>query len=316
MITLGIDVGGTKVLGVGLDGSGSVVAERRAPTPTPAAGEAMLDILATVAAGLAATVAETAGEDPTALGVGMPGLVQDSRVLRLGPHLAGIVDLDVSAGPLAGLPGLPGLPVVADNDATCAMAAEHALGAARDASDALTVTIGTGIGGGVLCGGRLVRGAHGFAGEIGHMVVDPAGPLCPCGHRGCWEGYASGRGLGRLARDAALGGRAPGLVRRAGGDPEAVRGEHVTGAAAGGDRGALAVLGTFGWWLALGLANLVDVLDPEVVIVGGGLAQAGDLLLDPVRDSFAGLVEAAGHRPEVPILPAALGERAGAIGAA
>jgi len=128
------------------------------------------------------------------------------------------------------------------------------------------------------------------------MVVDPNGPPCPCGRRGCWERYASGSGLGRIAREAAHAGRAPGVVAAAGGDPEAVRGPHVTAAAADGDAGALAIMRDFAWWVALGVANLVNVLDPSIVVIGGGLAEAGDLLLEPVRAAYTDLVLAAEHR--------------------
>src|SRR5687768_5044950 len=145
-------------------------------------------------------------------------------MLRVGPNLPDVVDLDVP-GTLA--PAL-GVPVVADNDATCAAWAEHRRGACRDASEAVVVTLGTGIGAGLVSDGRLIRGAHGMAGEPGHMTVDPDGPPCPCGRRGCWERYASGSGLARLAREAAVAGRADAVVARAGGDPEDVRGEHLT----------------------------------------------------------------------------------------
>ena len=148
------------------------------------------------------------------------------------------------------------------------------------------------------------------------MVVDPNGPPCPCGKRGCWERFASGTGLGRLARDAASGGRLDAAVALAGGDPEAVRGEHVTASARAGDAESQAVLDSFARWIALGLANLVNVLDPSVIVIGGGLVEAADLLLPEVRARFAALVLAGEHRPIVPIVPAVLGERAGAIGAA
>jgi glucokinase len=148
------------------------------------------------------------------------------------------------------------------------------------------------------------------------MVVDPRGPACPCGRRGCWERFASGSGLGRLGRDAAEAGRCPAVIDLADGDAEAVRGEHVAAAARVGDDGALAVVQEFAWWVALGVANLVNVLDPEVVVIGGGLAEMGDLLLGPVRHHYAQLVLAPTFRPHVPIVAATLGERAGAIGAA
>ncbi|MBV9933561.1 MAG: ROK family protein, partial [Actinobacteria bacterium] len=171
-------------------------------------------------------------------------------------------------------------------------------------------------GGGIILGGSLFRGANGFAGEIGHVVVDPNGPFCPCGQRGCWERYASGSGLGWLGREVAVAGQAARVVALAGGDPEAVRGEHVTRAAAEGDAQALAVLDRFGWWVALGLANLANIFDPSRFVVGGGLVEAGTLLLEPVSRHFLELVEAVAHRPPIGIVAATLGERAGAIGAA
>src|SRR5205807_3790376 len=154
------------------------------------------------------------------------------------------------------------------------------------------VTLGTGIGGGIVADGRLYRGANGFAGEIGHMVVDPHGPLCPCGQRGCWERFASGSGLGRLGREAAMAGAAPRLVELAGGDAEAVRGEHVTEAAREGDGEARAVMERFAWWGALGLVNLVNAFDPALFVIGGGLVAAGDLLFDPLRSQFSELLDA------------------------
>jgi glucokinase len=178
------------------------------------------------------------------------------------------------------------------------------------------VTLGTGIGGGVVCGGVLQRGANGFGGEPGHMVVDPKGPPCPCGRRGCWERFASGSGLGRLAREAAESGHGARFLGFAGGDPEDVRGEHVTRAALEGDAEALEVFREFGWWAALGIANLVNLLDPEIVVVGGGLVGAGEVVMKPIRDAFPSLVLAAERRPQVSIVPAQLGNDAGAIGAA
>ncbi|MEJ7582766.1 MAG: ROK family protein [Acidimicrobiales bacterium] len=178
------------------------------------------------------------------------------------------------------------------------------------------ITLGTGIGAGITVKGEVLRGANGFAGEPGHMVVNPNGPPCPCGRRGCWERYASGSGLGRLAREAAHAGLASGVVALAGGECENVRGEHVTAAAESGDPAALKVLEDFGWWVALGIANLVNVLDSEVIVIGGGLVEAGDLVLDPTRRAYAELVLAAEHRPPVDIVSAQLGEHAGAIGAA
>ena len=230
----------------------------------------------------------------------------------MGPHLRRLHDVALAEL----LAQRSGRPTVVDNDANCHAVAEQAGGAARGYDEALVVTLGTGIGAGIITSGQLLRGAHGFAGEPGHMVVDPNGPPCPCGKRGCWERVASGSGLGRLARDAAEGGRLDAVVERAGGDPDAVRGEHVTDSARAGDADARVVLGQFAHWIALGLANLANVLDPAIIVIGGGLVEAADLLLPEVRSRFADLVMAGDRRPEVPIVAAELGERAGAIGAA
>jgi glucokinase len=159
-------------------------------------------------------------------------------------------------------------------------------------------------------------GSAGFAGEIGHMVVDPAGPACPCGRRGCWERFASGAGLGVQAREAALAGRLDQVVTLAGGDPESVRGEDVSAAAAAGDPSAQQVIRDVGWWVGFGLANLACVVDPECFVLGGGLVRAGDLLLESARSTYAALVEGGARRPLAAIVPAAFGERAGAVGAA
>lgn len=309
--TIGVDIGGTKILGVAVDTSrpgGPLMAEVRRPTPR--GGTAIVGAIVEV---VRAATQEAGAVDVDAVGVGLPGLVDRTGVLRSGPNLPGVVDLDVE-GPLRA--ALAGPVVVSENDANCAAWAERERGACRGASDAVVVTLGTGIGAGVIAGGELFRGAHGMAGEAGHMIVDPRGPRCPCGRRGCWERYASGSGLGFLAQEAAVAGRAEAVVALAGGDPEAVRGEHVTAAARSGDAGALAVIDEFGWWVALGLANLVNVFDPELVVVGGGLVAEGDLLLAPTRDAFGTLVLGAGHRPSVPIVAAEMGERSGAAGAA
>ncbi len=306
-LTIGVDVGGTKILGLAVDhtADAEVGVESRRPTPVGAA--ALVDALVAV---IEAVRADAPGE-VTAVGVGVAGLVGLDGTLRVGPNLPGILDFPV----VDAVRERVGLPVTADNDATCATWAERERGAAAGARDAVLVTLGTGIGAGIVAGGELQRGANGFAGEPGHMVVDPHGPPCPCGRRGCWERFASGSGLGRLARDAAHAGRAARMIELAGGDPENVKGEHVTAAAREGDADAIAVFESFAWWVALGVANLVNVLDPAVVVVGGGLAEADELLLAPVRIAYRELVLAAPHRPEVAIVKAALGERAGAIGA-
>lgn len=304
VISIGLDVGGTKVLAVAIDPARpeAVVAEGRVPTPEGGAG--LVDVLL--------DLVDSLGVAPASIGVGVPGLVDRTGMLHMGPHLHRMHEV-----PLATLlRDRSGVAAVVDNDANCHALAELAAGAALGAAEALVVTLGTGIGAGIITDGRVLRGAHGYAGEPGHMVVDPTGPPCPCGKRGCWERFASGTGLGRLARDAAEAGRLDAAVVLAGGDPEAVRGEHVTAAARAGDEQSQVVLDELAFWIGLGLANLVNVLDPAVIVIGGGLVEAADLLLPEVRRQLARLVMAGSQRPEVPVVPAALGERAGAIGAA
>jgi glucokinase len=304
-VTIGVDIGGTKILAVAVDPRGVVDSELWARTPP--GGQELLDAVATLVTRLRPQ------ETTVAVGVGAPGLVDEDGVLRFAPNLPAIVGLPIRDGLEARVSGSW---VRVGNDASFAGWAEHVLGAGRGHRDLLLVTLGTGIGGGIVSGGRLQEGANGFAGEIGHMVVDPHGPACPCGKRGCWERWASGSGLGRLGQKAVAAGLARRVVELAGGDPEAIRGEHVTRAASEGDADARAVMGTYAWWLALGLANLSNIFDPATIVLGGGLVEAGPILLEPTRLAFAELIEAAPYRPPVAIVPARMGARSGAIGAA
>jgi glucokinase len=299
----GIDLGGTKCLALVLDGE-QVVGEARVPTPRR--GDALVDAMVGAVRQLEATAAVEA------VGVGAPGLVDREGVLRIAPNLPAAEGMALRS--LLG--SRLGVPVVVDNDATCAAWGETRLGAARGHHDVVLVTLGTGIGGGIVTDGRVHRGANGFAGEVGHMVVDPSGPRCPCGQRGCWERFASGSGLGRLAREAAIAGSTPRVVELAGGDPEDVRGEHLTAAAAEGDGPAAEVIERFAWWVALGLANLANIFDPAAFVLGGGLVRSAEALLAPTRAAFAGLLQGAARRPPIAIVAAELGERAGAVGAA
>ena len=298
---IGIDVGGTKCLGVVLDDDGEVVEEQRRPTPPGT--EAFVDTLAELAGALGVT---------DSLGIGVPGMVTLDGIIKASPNLIDIADFHV--GDM--LSERLGFRVEVGNDATCAAAAEWKLGAARGANDIIMVTLGTGIGGGVVAAGQLIRGANGFTGEIGHMVVDPDGLPCPCGRRGCWERYASGSGLAQIAREAAIGKRLRRIVQFAGGDPERVRGEDVQAAAREGDAEALEVIDSFGRWVALGLNNLTNLLDPELFVLGGGLAASGDLYLGPIQKWFTQLLYAPDLRPHPRLVFALLGERAGAVGAA
>lgn len=296
----GIDVGGTKFLGVVMDDAGTVVTEHRRPTPK--GSESLIEALVEFARGL--------GEWDS-LGIGVPGLITRRGTLRASPNLTDVTELDVRGRVAAAL----GREVVVDNDATCATLAEWRFGAGRGSDDLVLVTLGTGIGGGIVSGGNLQRGANGFAGEIGHMVVDPDGPRCPCGRRGCWERYASGSALARLTREAPSIETSE-VIRQAGGDVDAITGEHVVVAARAGDRLATSVVDDFARWIAIGLANLTNALDPSVLVLGGGLAASADVLVDPVKKWFSDLLYAPELRPHPSLEFAHFGERAGAIGAA
>jgi glucokinase len=306
--TIGVDVGGTKLLGVVLAADRTdVLAEIRRPTPRGA--EAFVDGMAAVAVDLAA---EAGLGDDARIGFGVAGLVDHRGVLRHGPNQPGIRELDVRGRLTATL----GERVVVDNDGNCAVRAERASGAAQGRDDVVLVTLGTGIGAGIVVGGEVRRGANGMAGEPGHTMVDPTGPPCPCGLKGCWERYASGAGLARMARDAAEAGQLAAVLDAVGGDPAAIHGEDVVAAARAGDEAAHGVLDQFAWWTAVGLANLTAVLDPEVLVLGGGLIDAADLWLDDVRRHLPELLVASDHREVPPVEAARHGGHAAALGAA
>ena len=318
-IGIGLDVGGTKVLACALDEEGNLLAERRLSSPqTPdALFAALVDCVAELRSEVTARGAELRG-----VGVGVPGLVDRAGVLHETANLHGMTELDLPGALEPRLSELLGPPagerpwrLVVDNDASCAAVAEHAWGAGRGGVDSVLVTLGTGIGGGIISAGRLVRGAGNFAGEIGHTVIDPSGPLCGCGRHGCWERFSSGTGLAWLARRAAAAGRAPRLAALAGG-PELVEGHHVVLAAGEGDSGAAAVIEEYGEYLTIGLANLAEALDPDRIILGGGLITAGDVLFGPGLRRYRTTYRRGSGPRAVPIVFATLGERAGAYGAA
>lgn len=306
-MTCGIDIGGTKIAGAVVDGDGQVMAEARVVSPAtdPTAVETAV----------AALVAELAAKHPvTAVGVGAAGYIASDRsTVLFAPNIAWRNE------PLgADLSRLTGLPVVVENDANAAAWGEFRYGAGRDVDDQLLVTVGTGVGGGVIAGGHLLRGAHGVAAEIGHLCVVPEGRQCGCGNRGCLEQYGSGTALVRATREAVAGSSllARDLLQRAGGDPEAITGPMITDAAKEGDRFAIEQFERLGEWLGHGLASLAAVLDPAVIVVGGGVSEAGDLLLEPLRASFARELTGRGFRPTAEVRQAVLGNRAGVIGAA
>jgi glucokinase len=304
-VGIGVDAGGTKVLGVVADGSGTVLDEVLDDTPAEDA-EASADTIVSVAVRLAER-----HPDAVALGVGAAGMVTRDGVMRFAPNVAW------REFPLrAHVEDKVDLPTVVENDGNVAAWGEFRFGAGSGAAEMLMVTVGTGIGGGIVSGGRLFHGANGFAGEIGHIIVEPGGPLCGCGNYGCWEQVAAGRAIDRLGKAAAREHPESDIARMAGGDPDAVTGPIVTQAARSGDPMAIRVLASVGRRLGEGIAGLVNILDPEVVVIGGGAVVAGDLLLDPARAGFLEAVEAPGHRAEVSIVAARLGRHAGAVGAA
>jgi glucokinase len=304
-LAVGVDVGGTKVAALLTDDRGTVLDRKVVHSPADDA-EATVATVVSLARDLAA-----AHEGVVAVGIGAAGLVSREGVMRFAPNLAWR-EFPIGERVAEGV----GMPVLVDNDANVAAWGEFRFGAGRSANHLLLVTVGTGIGGGIVAGGALYRGAHGFAAEIGHIIVDPGGPVCGCGNVGCWEQVASGRAIERLGRTAAAEHPDSVLGRAAGGNPLSIDGPTVTNAAREGDPISLRILELVGMRLGEGIAGLVNVLDPDVVVVGGGASSAGDLLLEPARRSFVDAVEAPEHRPEVPILPAELGNDAGAIGAA
>ena len=301
--TIGLDIGGTKVLGVRLDAAGTIEAEARQASP-----HAGVDALVATSA----AIVKELRTDDEAVGVGVAGLVDLNGYVRYSPNLPHIRNAPLRDALTAAV----GQRVIVDNDASVAALGEVTYGAARGVQHALLVTLGTGIGGGMLLGGRMYRGAHNFGAEIGHFTVDRDGPMCACGERGHWEAIASGTALGRLARELIAAGGGAAIVAAAGGDGSAVSGIHVGIAAGRGDGDALAVLAQYADNVALGLAGLANILDPQRVVIAGGLVELGPLLFGPLGDAFQRHLEGTAYRPPIEIVPAELGERAGAVGAA
>lgn len=306
-LACGVDVGGTKIAGGVIDLGGNILEELRVESPATDS-EAIEEAIAGLVAQLAAR------HEIEAVGVGAAGYVDKSRsVVMFAPNIAWR-DVNLKQE----LEDRVRLPVVVENDANAAAWGEFVYGAGADADDLLLVTVGTGVGGGLVLDGEVYRGAFGVGAEIGHMRVVPDGILCGCGNHGCFEQYASGSALVREARAAASGGSllARGLLDRAGGDPAKITGPLVTEAARDGDPFAIEQLAALGKWLGEGIASLATILDPAVVVIGGGVSEAEDLLLGPIRSAFATQLPGRGHRPMLEIRKAQLGNRAGLIGAA
>jgi glucokinase len=302
--TFGIDLGGTNLRAGVVDSTGALVADQRVPTPPTLDG-----IVAAIAAGV-----RTLGDEhdvASCLGIGAAGMITFDGVIRYAPNIRPFVEAPVAELVREAL----GMPVALDNDANVAALAEVVHGAAQGYEEVLCITLGTGVGGGIITRGEVLRGAHGFAAEVGHFQVDPNGPMCACGERGHWEAIASGTALGKLGRERAAAGDAPSVLARVDGAVDAITGMHVGDAAQAGEADALALVHEYARGVAVGLVGLVNILDSELVVISGGLVELGDVLLGPLREFFDGHLEGAGHRPKVDIIPAALGERAGVIGA-
>lgn len=303
---VGLDIGGTKIAGGVVTDSGRILDRTRVPTPPD-------DEAATLAA-LLDLAGELRARNPgvEAIGVGAAGLVErPGGSARWAPHNS-YRRMELRRL----LHERTGLPTSVDNDGNAAALAESRFGAGAGGGDLVLVNVGTGIGGGMVLGGDIYHGEHGFAGELGHLIVDPDGDRCPCGNRGCLEAMASGLTLGRLGREAAAAdpaGRLATLAKEAGGP---VTGEVVFAAASEGDKAALALFERVGYWLGVGIASLVTIFDPDLVVVGGGVAATGDLLLTPARASFERYVHARHHRDLPPVVPGRLGPDAGLVGAA
>lgn len=308
-LSVGVDVGGTKILTVLADSSGRVHAESERKTPLDFEGPA--NSLGAVVASEVALLCASEDIDPVfvSVGVGVAGMVDLDGRLAFAPHLPTAVDTDVGAEVAEALANPR---VVVDNDANCAAVAEVTWGAARGASDVVVLTLGTGIGGGFVLDGRIRRGRNGFAGEVGHVVVEPGGVACPCGGRGCWERYASGGALVRLTNEALVAGR---LNVDSDSSREGDQARDVTRRARFGDAEAQAIVDEMGWWLGLGLANLAVALDCGSFLIGGGLSHDFDLFEGATRLSLEAHTEGVARRSPIEVTRTRFGPRAAAVGA-
>lgn len=299
--SVAVDIGGTKLAAGVVEADGTLRAHQRQPTP-----DGGLAALVEAVAGLVRKL----GDARMPVGVGFPGFIDLAGTVRSAPNLPALVGAPLQPRLEAGC----GVGVTVVNDADAAAWGELCRGAGRGGDGLAMLTIGTGVGGGLVVNGRLVRGAHGAAGELGHTIIDEGGPLCGCGNRGCLEAHASGTAITRKAREAVAAGEV------AAGSPLAsaaeLGGEVVTAAGAEGDRDALAVLADAGFWLGVGVASIANAVDPPVIVVGGGAAVgAGEALLAPARGACAQRVLGAPSREPPPLRPGELGEHAGLVGA-
>lgn len=304
-IAVGLDVGGTKIAAGVVDTHGQVRVFDRFPTPTVPAeiGPAMV-------AAARAVARQPEGPLDIPIGCGFPSMITRDGLARYGPNIA------VTEYPLKQVLqlGLGRRDIVVDNDANAAIWAEWAIGAGRNArSDMAMFTLGTGVGGGLILNGTLVRGAHGFAGELGHMIIDLDGASGPSRIPGEVEGYCSGEAQRRIAAEMHARGEFDGTPLAG---PQPPSPAAVSVAALDGVAAARQVQAIVGRSLGIACASLVNALDVELIVIGGGAASAGELILTPARAAYDAHVLGPGHRPEVPIVAAALGPDAGVVGAA
>jgi glucokinase len=302
-----VDLGGTKILSLAVDGGGSVVGEDIRPTEAARGPDAVLE---RIADSLRAALAGAGGGRFVAIGVAAPGPIDFAAGLIVdAPNLPGWREV-----PVAGRIGaMFGCPAILENDANAAALGEFIAGAGMGARQLVYLTISTGIGGGLVLDGCLYRGADGAAGELGHIPLVPDGPECGCGSHGCLEALASGTAIARRGGEVLAEGRSPLLARLAGAGP--VTAELVHQAAQEGDAAAADLLAEAGRHLGRGLAAIVNIFNPDVIVLGGGASKIGPLLLDPALEEMHAR---AMRLPlgRVRVVPAALGDRAGAIGAA
>jgi glucokinase len=303
---IGLDIGGTKIAGGVVADDGTVLDLIEIPTPATGGAVETLEALRKV-------IGSLRGRYPAveAIGAGAAGMVAwPSGHIRWAPNNA------YQELPLRQLLAREtGLPAVVDNDANVAAWAETRHGAAVGYGHVAVLTVGTGIGAGVVLSGQLQRGHSGLGGEIGHITVTPDGSLCGCGNTGCLEAMASGSALGRAGRQAAAA-NPDGMLATLAGDAGKVTGQVVFDAAQRGDQTARELFSQIGYWLGIGIASVVNLLDIELVVIGGGLISAGELLLAPARESFGTFLFGRSRRPLPELVPARFGADAGVVGAA
>ena len=305
---IGIDIGGTKVLGGVVTGTGEILATARRDTPREG-GRALTEAIANVAK-------ELVQQFPVdSIGVSAAGFISSDRQTMLAtPNISNWNGVNL----VAELTEILDKKIVLENDANAAAWGEFKFGAGRGRSDLMMLTLGTGVGGGLILDGSVFRGAFGIGAELGHIRLVPEGQLCGCGIRGCLEQYASGSALMRHAREAidASPLLARNLLDRGDGTIEGLRGSDITDAARDGDPVAIAAFNTMATYLGAGIASLCAVIDPSCVVLGGGVIDAGELFLGPTRDAALRLIPFSGKHPYPEIVAAELGNHAGLVGVA